>query len=112
MRKDEVWKRLLKIGQGPRPDLLEEGKEEGGMVKGLRQVRKEARAAGKEESPKGAYSDKAERDENVPSSLDCEATDKMALILALLWVVLPIALAGLAVATLLIWILCRFWLHV
>lgn len=139
MRTNTTLNRLLRLGQGPRPDLMaqdmasdretapdtdmasdrdmapdmeaDEGarpqkrevqERNNGMVKGLRQVRREAKLAARAEA--GAQ----EQEE----CSGYERGDRAAIILALFQIMMPVALGGLAVAGLVIWLLCRFWLHV
>lgn len=141
MRTNTTLNRLLRLGQGPRPDLMAQDMEvdretdtdmasdremapdmdayEGdrrearpkkrevqecnnGMVKGLRQVRREAKLAARAEA--GAQEQEKRS--------GYERGDRAAIILALFQIMMPVALGGLAVAGLVIWLLCRFWLHV
>lgn len=105
-------KNLLKLGQGPRPDLMFEENEkekhqntqaEGTkkkieFEKGIRTVRKEAKRKMKEQK-------------HTPSHIEMDRKDKMAMILAFCQLLLPVAIGVLAIFGFLIWFLGKFWLH-
>ena len=99
-------KNLLKLGQGPRPDLLfeEEGRDLilGGkkieFEKGLRTVRKEAKKKAREEKKK-------------QEPIEMSRKDKLAVILAFCELLLPLAIGVMAIFAFLIWFLGKFWLH-
>lgn len=122
-----MWKRLLKLGQGPRPDLEErrlhdeqaDAKDDGAppqqtsarpvFEKGIRQVRGEAKAR----AQKGAAEqNKAAQSSDDRPQLELEAKDKLAIILALLQIFLPVALAALGILAAIIWLLGKFWLRI
>lgn len=120
-----MWKRLLKLGQGPRPDLEErrlhneqaDAKEDGALPqqtsarpvfeKGIRQVRREAKARARAEAAQENKDAKG-----AEGRLELEAKDKLAIILALLQIVLPVALAALGILAAIIWLLGKFWLRI
>ena len=99
-------KNLLKLGQGPRPDLLFEEEEKAKksdtqpdgqkqkieFEKGLRTVRKEAKKKAQE-------------------PIEMSRKDKLAVILAFCELLLPLAIGVMAIFAFLIWFLGKFWLH-
>ena len=93
-------KNLLKLGQGPRPDLLfeEEEKAKIEFEKGLRTVRKEAKKKAREEKKK-------------QEPIEMSRKDKLAVILAFCELLLPLAIGVMAIFAFLIWFLGKFWLH-
>lgn len=106
-------KNLLKLGQGPRPDLMFEEEEkktkeqsEGQkkkveFEKGIRTVRKEAKKKARKESKNSKKSE----------WIEMSRKDKMAVILAFCELLLPVAIGVLAIFGILIWFLGKFWLH-
>ena len=106
-------KNLLKLGQGPRPDLLFEEEEKSeksqthsrmdknrksNLKKGLRTVRKEAKKKAREEKKK-------------QEPIEMSRKDKLAVILAFCELLLPLAIGVMAIFAFLIWFLGKFWLH-
>lgn len=126
-------KNLLKLGQGPRPDLMfEENEKENHQntqaegtkkkiefEKGIRTVRKEAKQRAKEERKRleaeksGEFSENEEEaKKKQKQALDeMSRQDKMAMILAFCQLLLPVAIGVLAIFGFLIWFLGKFWLH-
>lgn len=126
-------KNLLKLGQGPRPDLMfEENEKENHQntqaegtkkkiefEKGIRAVRKEAKQRAKEERKRleaeksGEFSENEEEvKKKQKQALDeMSRQDKMAMILAFCQLLLPVAIGVLAIFGFLIWFLGKFWLH-
>jgi len=108
-------KNLLKLGQGPRPDLMfeekekekraeeqsEEPKKKMQFEKGIRTVRKEAKKKARKESKNSKKSE----------WIEMSRKDKMAVILAFCELLLPVAIGVLAIFAFLIWFLGKFWLH-
>ena len=103
-------KNLLKLGQGPRPDLLFEEEEKAKksdtqpdgqkqkieFEKGLRTVRKEAKKKAREEKKK-------------QEPIEMSRKDKLAVILAFCELLLPLAIGVMAIFAFLIWFLGKFW---
>ena len=104
-------KNLLKLGQGPRPDLLFEEEEKAKksdtqpdgqkqkieFEKGLRTVRKEAKKKAREEKKK-------------QEPIEMSRKDKLA-VLAFCELLLPLSIGVMAIFAFLIWFLGKFWLH-
>lgn len=126
-------KNLLKLGQGPRPDLMfEENEKENHQntqaegtkkkiefEKGIRTVRKEAKQRAKEERKRleaeksGEFSENEEEvKKKQKQALDeMSRQDKMAMMMAFAQLILPVAIGVLAIFGFLIWFLGKFWLH-
>lgn len=126
-------KNLLKLGQGPRPDLMfdEDEKEKNPNTqpdgkkkkvefeKGIRTVRKEAKQRAKEERKRLEAEKSGELSENEEEvtkkqkqALDeMSRQDKMAMMMAFAQLILPVAVGVLAIFAFLIWFLGKFWLH-
>ena len=126
-------KNLLKLGHGPRPDLMfEENEKENHQntqaegtkkkiefEKGIRAVRKEAKQRAKEERKRleaeksGEFSENEEEvKKKQKQALDeMSRQDKMAMMMAFAQLILPVAVGVLAIFAFLIWFLGKFWLH-
>ena len=91
-------KNLLKLGQGPRPDLLfeeEKAKKSDTQPDGQKK---------KIEFEKGLSKKKQE-------PIEMSRKDKLAVILAFCELLLPLAIGVMAIFAFLIWFLGKFWLH-
>lgn len=104
---------LLKLGQGPRPDLSDinednkkyyETPKKGEYIKGLRQIRKEARKNSFQNDNKVQKINSRQIDDSELSS-----KDKLAIIIAMFEIILPVVIGTLLIFGFLIFILLKFW---
>ena len=98
-------KNLLKLGQGPRPDLLFEEEEKAKKSDTQPDGQKK-----KIEFEKGAKK-KAREEKKKQEPIEMSRKDKLAVILAFCELLLPLAIGVMAIFAFLIWFLGKFWLH-